>query len=83
LFFKVFENFGFQVGAPANVHDLENCRDRIVVIDRFITLGQLTQASEQMFKPQVSSYAFVEGILVKDHSAIFIGVTGAGLTGYL
>jgi hypothetical protein len=54
-----------------------------VVIDRFITLGQLTQASEQMFKPQVSSYAFVEGILVKDHSAIFIGVTGAGLTGYL
>jgi hypothetical protein len=48
LFFQVFEDFGFQVGAPAYVHDLENGCDRIVVIDGFITLGQLTEAREQM-----------------------------------
>jgi hypothetical protein len=44
------------------------------VINGFIALGQLTETTEQMLKSQVSSYAFVEWILVKDHSGIFIGV---------
>jgi hypothetical protein len=45
-----------------------------VVIDGFIALGQLAEATEQMLKSQVSPDAFVEWILVKDHRGIFIGV---------
>jgi hypothetical protein len=74
LLFKVLQNLGFQVSATADIHDLENRRDRVMVIDGFIALGQLTETTEQMFKSQVSPDAFVEWILVKDHSGIFIGV---------
>ena len=74
LFFKVFQNLGFQVSAATDIHDLEDRGDCVMVIDGFIALGQLTEATEQMFKSQVSPYAFVEWILVKDHWGIFIGV---------
>jgi hypothetical protein len=74
LFFKVLQNLGFQVSAAADIHDLEDRCDRVVVIDGFIALGQLAEATEQMLKSQVSPDAFVEWILVKDHRGIFIGV---------
>ena len=73
LFFEVLEHVGFQIGPCCHVHDFENGRERVVMVGRALPLYQLAQAAEQVLQPQIGAYTLVEGILVKNHSAIFVG----------
>ena len=72
VFFDVFENVGFQVGACRHIHDLENRDQRKVMIERLGTWNQFPQPAEQLLKPQVGSEALVKGVFVKDHAGGFL-----------
>jgi hypothetical protein len=69
---EVLEQVGFEVGARADVHDLEDGRQGVVVVDRRFTRHQLGKPPEQVFEAQVGPDALVEGVFVEDH-AVFSG----------
>src|SRR5664279_2188761 len=70
MLFELFQQIGLQVGARADVHDLEDRRQRVVVIDRGVALDELAEAIEQMLEPQHGADAFVERVLVEDQGEV-------------
>ena len=66
VLFELLEQIGLEVGARADVHDLEDRRQRVMVIDRRFALDQLAQAVEQMLETQHRADALVERIFVDD-----------------
>ena len=69
LAIKVFERVGLEVGAVGGLKQLEQRHQRKVMIQRTVTLDELLKALKQVPKPQISAYALVEGIFVKNHRA--------------
>ena len=63
---ELLEQVGLEVGARADVHDLEDRRQRVVVVDRRVALDQLAEAVEQVLEPQHRADALVERIFVED-----------------
>ena len=66
MLLELLEQVGLEVGARADVHDLEDRRQRVVVVDRRVALDQLAEAVEQMLEAQHRADALVERVLVDD-----------------
>ncbi len=73
LSIEVLEHVRFHVGARGHIHDLEQCLDRVVVIQRVLARHQHSQPFEKLLEPQIGADAFVEGVFVEDH-----GLAGCG-----
>ena len=63
---ELLQQVGLQVGARADVHDLEDRRQRVVVVDRRVARDQLAEPVEQVLEPQHRADALVERVLVED-----------------
>jgi len=64
LFVQILEQVGLQVGTGGHVHDFKQCRQGKVVVKVIHARGQLVQAHKQVFKPQIGTDAFVQGVFV-------------------
>ena len=72
MLLELLEQVGLQVGARADVHDLEDRRERVMVIDRGVPLDELAEPVEQVLEPKHRPDALVEGIFVQDQGEIRI-----------
>ena len=76
LLLEVLQQVGLQVCTRGDVHDLEDRRQRVVVIDGRIARHQLAEAVEQVLEPQHRADALVERVFVKDQGGDFVGRRG-------
>ena len=68
LFVEVLENIRLQISAGADIHDFEQRRQRIVMINGVVTRNEHAKTSEQMLQTQVGAYALIKRIFVQDHA---------------
>ena len=71
MFVEVLENIRLQISAGADIHDFEQRRQRIVMINGVVTRNEHAKTSEQMLQTQVGAYALIKRIFVQDHANFF------------
>ena len=72
LALQLLQQVGFEVGAPRHLEDLEDRKQRDVVLVRVVLVQEIVDALEQILEPQQRAHALAQWILVADH----VGVAG-------